>query len=109
MGLQYDLLVGLSHPTVLSTGAVLKPTHGARVLQFLPLTRAARRLESSKMVALGDRKASMYSGADPGGGGNPGGQDPSPPPFWGTPKLKKEKQNTLRACARMRHVLVVNS
>ena len=38
----------------------------------------------------------MTTGADPGGGGSPGGQDP---PFWGTPKLHKEGK---KCCARAR-------
>ena len=40
-------------------------------------------------------------------GGGPWGQDP--PPFWGAPKLHKEVKKTLRACARKRRILVLNS
>ena len=48
----------------------------------------------------------QITGADTGGGGDLGVRTA---PFGVTPKLHKEGKNMSRVCARMAHVLVLNS
>ena len=55
--------------------------------------------------------AKSVSNAFRGGskGGGPGGQDTHPPPLFGGPPSFIKREKTSRACARIGHILVLNS